>query len=283
MDSTPRRRRILVLSLVFVSSLPALAAAQAPAAVASPVLTPAQMEAFLASAKVIARKTTKTGVTRPVQATLSDGTLTHDAQIQAVDESRPVFEAGKASEVGFRDTYKFNIAAYRLAQILGIQNVPMSVERRIDSRNAAVTWWVDNVGGDEGYRLKQRPPAQFAERVSKYLHIMRVWDELIQNRDRNQGNMLWTRDWTLWMIDHTRAFRTGADLRKPDELTRIDRALLEALRRLSAADMEAVARGGMMTKIEADAVLKRRDRLVQIFDDRIATRGAAAVLFELGS
>ena len=36
---------------------------------------------------------------------------------------------------------------------------------------------------------------------------MRIWDELIQNRDRNQGNILWTHDWTLWLIDHTRAFR----------------------------------------------------------------------------
>ena len=26
------------------------------------------------------------------------------------------------------------------------------------------------------------------------IHIMRVFDELIQNRDRNAGNLLWTTD-----------------------------------------------------------------------------------------
>jgi hypothetical protein len=113
------------------------------------------------------------------------------------------------------------------------------------------------------------------------MHVMRVWDELIQNRDRNQGNMLWTSDWTLWMIDHTRAFRTGDALSKADQLTRCDRGLLERLRQLSAADMAQVARGGMLTNAEAAAVLKRRDRLVKLFDDLIAKRGEAAVLFTL--
>ncbi len=26
-------------------------------------------------------------------------------------------------------------------------------------------------------------------------------DELTQNRDRNQGNILWTNAWTMWLID----------------------------------------------------------------------------------
>ena len=40
---------------------------------------------------------------------------------------------------------------------------------------------------------------------------LRIFDELIQNRDRNTGNLLWTTDWKMWMIDHTRAFRLGDD------------------------------------------------------------------------
>jgi hypothetical protein len=285
-----RYRRVWVLSLLLLVSLLARAAAQAPVAPAPGLperlggvprvsLTPEQMEVFLLQAKVIARKVTDKGVTKPIQATLSDGTFTHDAQIQAVDESKAIFQAGKASEVGFRDTYKFNIAGYRLARILGLHNVPMSVERRIDGRNAAMTWWIDDVRIDETGRVKRRPEGWSSERVSKQMHVMRVWDALIQNRDRNQGNMLWTSDWTLWMIDHTRAFRTGDDLLKADELTRCDRALLERLRALTAADLAQVASGGMLTKDEADAVLRRRDRLVKHFDSLIAKRGEVAVLF----
>jgi hypothetical protein len=241
------------------------------------------MEAFLLTGKVIAKKTTDKGVTKPVQATLSDGTIVHDAQIQAVDESKTIFQAGKATEVGFRDTYKFNVAGYRLARILGLHTVPMSVARRIEGKNAAVTWWVDDVRMDEGGRIKKKVAAPDVDRLTKQLHVMRVWDELIQNRDRNTGNMLWTGDWTLWLIDHTRAFRVNDKLLKPEQLTRCDRSLLERLRQLSAADMTEVARDGMLTKNEAAAVLKRRDVIVKLFEEQIARRGEAAVLFSLDS
>jgi hypothetical protein len=274
-------RRPLVLTPLVLACILATTAAQAPLAPAPVTLTPAQMEVFLLEAKVVARKVTTKGVTKPIQATLSDGAFTHDAQIQTVDESRTVFNAGKASEVGFRDTYKFNIAGSRLARVLGLQNVPMSVERRIDGKTAAMTWWIDDVRMDEADRVKRRPEGWTSERVSKQMHVMRIWDELIQNRDRNQGNMLWTSDWTLWMIDHTRAFRIGDALLKPDQLTRSDRGLLERLRQLTASDMEQVARGGMLTRAEAEAVLKRRDRLVKRFDDLIAKRGETAVLFTI--
>ena len=78
---------------------------------------------------------------------------------------------------------------------------------------------------------------------------MRIWDELIQNRDRNQGNILWTNDWTMWLIDHTRAFRLGKELLKPEDLTRIDRGLLTRLKGLTE---ESVA------KAVGDSLLERR-------------------------
>ena len=37
--------------------------------------------------------------------------------------------------------------------------------------------------------------------------VMRMFDALINNTDRNLGNQLYTRpDWKLHLIDHTRAF-----------------------------------------------------------------------------
>ena len=83
-----------------------------------------------------------------------------------------------------------------------------------------MTWWIDDVQFDEKGRLKEKNIlGPNPERTTKQVQVMRVFDELIQNRDRNQGNILWTKDWTLWMIDHTRAFRLGKELLKPDQLT----------------------------------------------------------------
>ena len=92
----------------------------------------------------------------------------------------------------------------------------MSVKRAIDNKNAAVTWWVDDVQFDEKGRTKQKRWAPTRSGRRNRFQVC-VFDELIQNRDRNQGNLLWTKDWTLWLIDHTRAFRLGQILLKPEQ------------------------------------------------------------------
>jgi len=244
-------------------------------------LSDATIENFLLKANVIKKKTSKKGVTATIQATLSDGTLTHDAQIQTIDLSKTVFEAGAHTELNFKDTYRFNIGAYRLARLLDMDNVPMSVKRRHDGKDAAFTWWIDDVMFDEEGRLKQKPvqgpdPTRTAQQNANRL----VFDELIQNRDRNQGNLVWTKDWKLWLIDHTRAFRLGKDLMKPDQLGRVDGALLAKMRTLTIEAMTK-SMGDVMQKDEMMAVLARRDKLVKHFEDRIATRGEAAVLFKM--
>ena len=76
--------------------------------------------------------------------------------IQTVDIAKPVFEAGRNTELNFKDTYRYNIAGYRVAQLLGLTTVPMSVERDVDGKMAAVTWWVDDVQMDEKERLKTK-------------------------------------------------------------------------------------------------------------------------------
>src|SRR5262245_40747125 len=142
-------RRVLATLLVFacVAYAAAPAAGQAPAAAPVPSLTPEEMTTFLLKARIGTLKNIGTGVTDSKKATLTDGTITHDAHIQTVDIARTVFEAGKASETNFKDTYRFNIAGYRLSTLLGVR-VPVSVERTVNGSTAAVTWWVDDVGMD---------------------------------------------------------------------------------------------------------------------------------------
>lgn len=277
------KHRLFIVALLVLGSagVPLALQQQAATSPAPVVLSSEEMEQFLLKAEIVARRDTEKGVTDTIRATLSDGRIKHDAQIQTVDIQKMVFEAGRASELNFKDTYRFNIGAYRLARLLGLTNVPMSVKRKYNGKNGAMTWWIDEVQFDEQGRLKQAAIlGPDPERTSKQMHIMRVFDELIQNRDRNQGNMLWTKDWTLWMIDHTRAFRSGKELLKPDQLTRCERSLFEVMQKLTLEDMTK-AMGDVMLKDELEAVLARRDKLVKLFQDRIATRGEPAVLFTM--
>ena len=108
--------------------------------------------------------------------------------------------------------------------------------------------------------------------------MMRVFDELIQNKDRNGGNIVWTSDWKMWLIDHTRAFRTGKELTKSDDLNRCDRAFLEHLRQLTPAALDQ-ATETVLTKVEREALIARRDELVRHYQQRIAQAGESNVLF----
>jgi hypothetical protein len=263
--------------LVLILALPA-GAGQAPTA-SVPALSPAEMESFLLKGRIVRKRNAGQGVTNSLRVTMSEGALTHDVHVQTVDIARTSFEAGKATELNFRDSYRFNIAAYRLATLLGIR-VPMSVSRDYEGKPASFTWWVDEVAMDEAGRVRTESRGPDPDRTSKQLYVMRLFDELIENRDRNRGNMLWTKDWTLWLIDHSRAFRLGNELRNPDDLVRVERGMLARLRTLDAVRLQK-ALAGAATRPEIDAVLARRKALVSHFDQRIATRGEAAVLFDL--
>ena len=263
--------------LAFILALPVHA--QEPG-IAPPALTTAEMETFLLKGRIVQKRDAGSGVTGSLRVTMTDGTLTHDVHVQVVDIQKTTFEAGRASEVGFKDTYRFNIAAYRLATLLGI-NVPMSVQRNYEGKPGSYTWWVDDVAMDEAARVKSGSRGgPDPERTSKQMYVMRMFDELIENRDRNRGNMLWTKDWTLWLIDHSRAFRLGNELRKTDDLTRVERQVFARLREMNPDQVRKLL-DGVAFKSEIDAVLKRREALLAYFDKRIAERGEAAVLFSM--
>ena len=84
----------------------------------------------------------------------------------------------------------------------------------------------------------------------------------------------------MWLVDHTRAFRLGKNLLKPELLERCERTLCERMRGLTATALADVM-GESLTKQEIDALLARRDVIVKLFDDRIAQRSEAAVIYTL--
>ena len=260
--------------------------AQDAAVLTQPVLTLEQMEDFLLNAKILKTREINKGITGTQRATLSDGQVTHDAQIQTVDIAQTVFTPQRgATELNFKDTYRYNIAGYRLARLLGLTNVPMSVERRVERTQAAMTWWIDDVMMDEAERLKRvkqkTVPAHWRpNKTAGYIHVMRVFDELIANTDRNAGNQLWSSDGKLWLIDHTRAFRLQPALRTPHLLERCDRALFDGLRKLTLENLTAAV-GTSLQKNEIAAVIARRDLIVKLFEEKIAARSERLILYDL--
>jgi len=267
---TVARAQDLVASSTPLMATPATApsalAAESSAKVAVPPDRLAQ-EVFLRSAPISKVRGVKVGVTGTQRAALSSGDVTHDASIQTIDESQQIFQSSKGTELNFRDYWGYNVAAYRLGVMLGLDNIPVSVARRFNSRDGAFTWWVDDVLMDERARAKDgvTPPDPAA--WSAQVHVMRVFDELIANTDRNQGNILIDRGWKLWLIDHSRAFRTQETLRAPMLVRRCDRELLTRMKALTRAAVDREL-GDYLTGPERKALMARRDALVSVIESR---------------
>ncbi len=242
--------------------------------------TDAEKEVFLQEAEIVSVEDIGIGITRAQRATLSDGTVTHDAQIQAIDVfRRGVTQLDGAIVVNFRDSYKFNIAGYRLARMLGLNVVPVSVERRVERRPSAVTWWVDDVQMMELNRFNDGIDPPDIKAWNDQMSSSRIFTELIYNSDPNLRNFLITSDWELHLIDFTRAFRTFDSLRESENITpRIDRRLYEGLLALDEERLEE-AMDGLLDPRQIATILARRDLIIEILAAQIAEKGEAEVVY----
>jgi hypothetical protein len=254
------------------SSLRAQSAPATQAAASAATPNDAAIEEFLLKAQVLKTKGIAKGVTGSLRATLSDGTMTHDAHIQMIDESKREFQTGKGTEFNFRDSWTFNVAGYKLDRLIGMNMVPVSVSRRYQSKPAAFTWWIDDVAMDEGDRLKNKIAPPDSTSWNKQMQLVRLFDQLIYNMDRNMGNLIITKDWHVWAIDHTRAFRTHETLKVPENVTRCDRQVFEKLKQL---DKDSLKRemDSMLDEWQIRSLLARRDLIVK----RLESLGPAAL------
>jgi hypothetical protein len=238
----------------------------------------ARKEKFMLSAKVVSAGEIGHGVTKPVKVQMELGGVAHAAAVQVVDKELPDFFASDGTRVPMRDSWRFNIAAYRVDRLLGLGMVAPAVQRAYQGKPAAFTWWVDEVMFEEAERVKKDIAPPDAEAFDRQRAVARAFDELIINIDRNLSNLLITKAWKLALIDHSRSFNPYHGIRNKENLTRCSRTLFEAMKTLTAASVGKAA-GPYLTVPERNAVIGRRDRIIEFFQNRIKEKGEENVLF----
>jgi hypothetical protein len=196
-------------------------------------LSKEQIKEFLLNAQVVGSKEITKGVTHPVVLTLSDGTLTHDASFQSIDEHKQqVRLASGKSEANFVDSYKYNLAAYILAELIGFDDMmPVYVERKWNGTTGSLSWWLPVMMDDqERYLRSIQPPNQ--DEWNRQIYKLRVFNLLVADTDPNLTNILIDNNWKIWRIDFTRAFRLEKEPQIPNDLQRCDGRLFQRLKAL---------------------------------------------------
>jgi len=268
----PSRRRLIAGLVV------CLACARFVTASDEPALTKEQIKQFLLTAKVVKSERSQKGVANTWRLTLSDGTLTHDASFQSIDEHRLKMQLGIGSELNFVDSYRYNIAAYQLADLLGIDDMlPVYVERKWQGKVGSLSWWLP-VKMDEVERHKQNLTPPDTETWNNQMYKIRVLDQLIYDTDTNLTNVLIGEDWKIWRVDFTRAFRWSKDLRNPTDLVRCERKLFEKLKALDEIELTGKTKH-YLNKEEVKSVMARRDKIVAHFQKLISEKGENEVLY----
>lgn len=247
---------------VVPSSSPSAAATVAPGRVW--VGREREFEEFLETAPVARFEDVPVGVTKPRRGFFEPGGLAESMVFKPLPPRHAK---------GFYESYKSEIAAYRLDRLLGLGMVPPTVQKRVRHEVGSAQLWVERCSLLKT-RSGQQPPDTRA--WNRQVYRQRVWDNLVANIDRNQGNLLVDDDWNLVLIDHSRCFTGISKLRFP--MIRIDRPFYERLKALTKDDLETHLKGLLIDGTKS--ILKRRDAIIAHFDKLIAERGEAAVLTE---
>jgi hypothetical protein len=220
----------------------------------------AEFEAFIRSAAIARVEDVPIGVTRPKRAYLEPGGPVASVAWKVLPPSR---------QTGYWESYKSEIAAYELDKLLGMNMVPVAVEKRWKGQTGAAILWLAPV---RPWQQASALPKPF--KWNRQAILMKMFDNLIGNPDRNMGNLLVDDDWNLFLIDHSRAFVDSADL--PVKMERVDR---EVWTRMLALDEPALtaALGEWLEGRRVRAVLARRDRMKAAVDGLVKGSGEAAV------
>lgn len=243
-------------------------------------LTGTQAELFLKTARVVEMKLVGVGITRPRKVTLDDGVRKLHAVWKTVNEQRNEVRRSKTGgfHLGFRDSYKYEVAAYELDKLLGLHLVPPTVGRRIGHQDGSLQLWVEGAFTELDRKKRNLLPKDGGQWGAE-MYKLELLNQLIYNSDaQNARNTLYTPDFRVYAIDHSRTFRLYQELPAEEKLFRFPRSVLERLSNLDLATAQEKL-GPYLSHDEIKALMKRRDLIVSLADALVAKRGEEVVLY----
>ena len=246
-----------------------------------------QWEEFMVTAEIVRSEPLGQGVTKPWRLFLRKDDVERAGAWKNID---------KKILTGGRDSWKYEIAAYRLDKLIGLGMVPPAVEKEFRGKAGALSLWADSKYNlleivEQGVRI----PVSAQKHLDDMGFVYRLWGSLIANDDPTQENIKYTEDWRMILIDHSRAFRTDKEYTtrlvfgvngikryqatgQPYLIRRVPRSLFERIKALDAAAIKQAV-GPYLTDKEIQAVVARV-RLIEVeMSEMIKQHGEGTVLY----
>ncbi len=237
-------------------------------------------ETFLKTAEIIGYENLGEGITNPKKLFLKLG-----------DTQRcGVWKNPEGIQKGFKDEWRYEIAAYKMDKLLDLGMVSPTVERRFRGRKGSLQLWMElEINELDRVKKKIEVPEDKVDEWEKVIYLSRAFDNLIGNIDRTQQNIRYTKDWRLILIDHSRAFRTNRvytdqliygkhGLRSTMLFPMLPKGFAEKIKSINY-DAIKEATAGYLNYYEIEAVLARKKLLLKEIKEMIKERGEEAVLY----
>jgi hypothetical protein len=173
-------------------------------------------------------------------------------------------------EFDFKDSWKFEVAAYEIDKLLSLDMVPVTVERSYMRKKGSLQFWVNGMLEIDRQKKKIQPPVAWQWKFQRYR--VNIFDKLIYNIDRNAGNLIVTPDWKCVMIDHSRCFKSVGGVKDVNDLKIFSLSLMKAMAELNEGTVkERCSR--WLTSHEISTLMKRRDILVDYYKKVFKEKG----------
>ena len=223
-----------------------------------------EFEGFLGTAEIERTTTVSTGVLGIKRAYFKPGGLAASAALRSIRPGR---------YDGFWESYKGDLAAYKLDRLLELDMVPPTVERRYNGEMVSLQLWAQNMKMLKEIQQQKLRPSN-VEPYNFQLRRQKVFQNLVDNLDPNQGNILFDPAWNVILVDFSRAFTNTRTLQF--EATTIDRPFLDRIKALNRDTLRREV-GDFVEAGAVDAILLRRDDIVKAFDKLAKQKGASQV------
>ncbi len=229
-----------------------------------------EMEDYLKKAEIVQVEKDKImGRTALWEITLDNGEVSRKAYFKYIDRSRPKIPP---------DSFKYEIAAYELSKLLGLEIIPPSVEREIEGINGSLQIGIKEFI-TESYRKRSGDIPPDAEKFQRTIEIIRIFENLVYDECNDADDIfIQKEDWKVWRIDFTEAFFPSPELILNCEITCCSRKLYKNLQNISN-DLIKTRLFHYLNKKEIEALLERKNIILKKIKKLIKEREEEAVLW----